>query len=248
MESSSQRSVGTLPPDLRPVGPSSTPPPSPGSSRLARPRPSSLVPGRAAPGPTSPLCCSWRRRPGSAATGELVQLHAMAKQDGLRISSVRAFVIVLTPVTLEGYGVRLEPLAPSHQAGLAAAAADGRLWELWYTSVPEPDEAAAYIADALEGQRAGHMLPWVVRELASGAIVGSTRYHDIVAGGGSGRDRLHLVRGAVAAQPPQHRVQAAPPRPCVRDGGVQGRRVADGQLQLPSQRAIAALGRQARTA
>lgn len=90
-------------------------------------------------------------------------------------------MIVLTPVTLEGYGVRLEPLAPSHQAGLAAAAADGRLWELWFTFVPEPDQAGAYIADALEGQRAGHMLPWAVRELATGTIVGSTRYHDIVA-------------------------------------------------------------------
>jgi RimJ/RimL family protein N-acetyltransferase len=85
------------------------------------------------------------------------------------------------PVTLEGHGVRLEPLAPEHQAALAGAAADGQLWELWFTSVPRPEECAAYIADALAGQRAGTMLPWAVRELATGAIVGSTRYHDIVA-------------------------------------------------------------------
>jgi len=85
-----------------------------------------------------------------------------------------------SPVTLEGHGVRLEPLTHAHESGLAAAAADGRLWELWFTSVPEPDQTAAYIEAALEGQKAGHMLPWAVRDLASGGIVGSTRYHDIV--------------------------------------------------------------------
>jgi N-acetyltransferase len=90
-------------------------------------------------------------------------------------------VIDTTPVILEGHGVRLEPLAPSHEAGLAAAAADGRLWELWFTSVPSPDRVASYIADALAGRQAGHMLPWAVRELATDTIVGSTRYHDIVA-------------------------------------------------------------------
>jgi N-acetyltransferase len=90
-------------------------------------------------------------------------------------------VIVLAPVTLEGHGVRLEPLTPDHRDGLAAAAADGRLWQLWFTFVPEPEQTAAYIAEALEGQRAGHMLPWAVRELATGTIVGSTRYHDIIA-------------------------------------------------------------------
>lgn len=84
------------------------------------------------------------------------------------------------PVTLEGHGIRLEPLGTAHQDGLAAAATDGRLWELWFTSVPEPGGMGAYIAAALEGQRAGHMLPWAVRELATDTIVGTTRYHDIV--------------------------------------------------------------------
>jgi len=76
--------------------------------------------------------------------------------------------------------VRLEPLAPAHDEGLVSAAADGRLWDLWFTSVPSPEQTAGYIADALAGQRAGHMLPWAVRELSSDTIVGSTRYHDIV--------------------------------------------------------------------
>ncbi len=90
-------------------------------------------------------------------------------------------MITLRPVALEGHGVRLEPLTNGHQEGLVAAATDGRLWELWFTSVPEPGEAAAYIGDALGGQRAGHMLPWAVRDLATGLVAGSTRFHDIAA-------------------------------------------------------------------
>ena len=85
------------------------------------------------------------------------------------------------PVTLEGHGVRLEPLGESHVEGLVAAAHDGRLWELWFTSVPEPAQGGAYVAAALKGQGEGSMLPWAVRELRTDAIVGSTRYHDIVA-------------------------------------------------------------------
>ena len=73
------------------------------------------------------------------------------------------------PVTLEGNGVRLEPLNASHREGLAAAASDGKLWELWFTSVPEPEQTAAYIASALKGQSEGHMLPWAVRDLKSKA-------------------------------------------------------------------------------
>lgn len=90
-------------------------------------------------------------------------------------------MITTQPITLEGYGVRLEPLTEAHGDGLEAAVADGKLWELWFTAVPEPGRAQMYIADALAGQQAGHMLPWAVRDLATGAIAGSTRYHDIVA-------------------------------------------------------------------
>jgi len=75
--------------------------------------------------------------------------------------------------------MRLEPLTTEHHDALGAAVTDGRLWELWYTAVPEPDQVGAYITAALAGQEAGHMLPWAVRELETGTIVGSTRYHDI---------------------------------------------------------------------
>jgi hypothetical protein len=90
-------------------------------------------------------------------------------------------MISVQPIELEGNGVRLEPLRPQHERELAAAAADGALWELWFTVVPAPAETKTYIETALARQREGTMLPWAVRNLATGAIVGSTRYHDIVA-------------------------------------------------------------------
>jgi N-acetyltransferase len=83
------------------------------------------------------------------------------------------------PAALEANGVRLEPMTEAHAEGLTAAASDGKLWELFFTSVPEPTTTTTYIRAALDGQTAGHMLPWVVRDLANGEIVGSTRYHDI---------------------------------------------------------------------
>ena len=88
-------------------------------------------------------------------------------------------MIVVEPVVLEGGGIRLEPLTEEHHEALAVAAADGRLWDLWFIAVPPPEGMRAYVAEALKGQREGHMLPWVVRDLASGTIIGSTRYHDI---------------------------------------------------------------------
>lgn len=89
-------------------------------------------------------------------------------------------MITPAPISLEGHGVALEPMSPAHRDGLAAASEDGKLWELWYTSVPEPSQVDSYIRTALDGQAAGHMLPWVVRESSTGAIAGSTRYHDMV--------------------------------------------------------------------
>lgn len=84
------------------------------------------------------------------------------------------------PIELEMRDVRLLPLRLDHAGGLSAAASDGRLWELWYTSVPEPGQVDEYIATALAGHQAGHMLPWAVCDGRSGAVLGSTRYHDII--------------------------------------------------------------------
>lgn len=84
----------------------------------------------------------------------------------------------IEPVTLAGQHVRLEPLALEHAAGLAAAAADGELWKLWYTSVPEPDQTRAYIETALAQRDTQGWCPFVVKDAAS-EIVGSTRYMNV---------------------------------------------------------------------
>ena len=79
---------------------------------------------------------------------------------------------------LRGRHVMLEPLQVAHADALRDAAADGRLWEIRYTSVPAPDQTAAYVQAALDLQAAGGCLPFVVRD-AAGAIVGTTRYYDL---------------------------------------------------------------------
>ncbi|MBS0308636.1 MAG: GNAT family N-acetyltransferase, partial [Proteobacteria bacterium] len=89
-------------------------------------------------------------------------------------------MITVNPVTLELHGIRLEPMQKSHAADLAQAAGDGELWNIRVTSVPEPGAEAAYIASALDMQQAGSRLPFVVRERATGKIIGSTSYHDIL--------------------------------------------------------------------
>ena len=84
------------------------------------------------------------------------------------------------PVTLRERGVRLEPLALSHEAGLAAAAADGELWKLRVTSVPEPQDTRAYIETALKMREEGSRFAFAVIDEATGRVLGSTSYHDIL--------------------------------------------------------------------
>ncbi|CAM4385041.1 MAG: GNAT family protein [Comamonas sp.] len=86
----------------------------------------------------------------------------------------------IEPVTLRDRGVRLEPLGLEHEAGLAAAAADGELWKIRVTSVPEPQETRSYIETALLGREQGHRFAFAVLDDASGKVLGTTSYHDIV--------------------------------------------------------------------
>ncbi len=89
-------------------------------------------------------------------------------------------MLAIEPVILALNGVRLEPMTIDHAADLAQAAQDGELWKLRITSVPNPGDEAAYIHSALEMRDAGNRLPFVVREMTGGAIIGTTSYHDIV--------------------------------------------------------------------
>jgi N-acetyltransferase len=85
----------------------------------------------------------------------------------------------IEPVTLRGRHAMLEPASAEHADALEQAAADGELWRLWYTSIPAPGKAAAYIATALDQRARLGAMPFVVREPASGEIVGSTRYFNV---------------------------------------------------------------------
>ena len=84
------------------------------------------------------------------------------------------------PVSLSANGIKLLPLELNHEAGLQAAAADGELWTLRITSVPRPDEARDYIETALQARAEGHRIAFAVVEEASGTVIGSTSYHDIL--------------------------------------------------------------------
>jgi RimJ/RimL family protein N-acetyltransferase len=86
------------------------------------------------------------------------------------------------PITLSARGITLVPLALSHESGLQGAAADGELWNIRVTSVPEPGQTRQYIEDALAMREAGNRFAFAVTDAASGEVLGSTSYHDILAG------------------------------------------------------------------
>ena len=135
-------------------------------------------------------------------------------------------------MTLERDGIRLEPLTLDHQDELVSAVSDGKLWELWFTAVPKPEQVRTWVTAALAGQEAGHMLPWAVRELTSGKIIGSTRYHDIV----PAIDRVEVGYTFYAkswqTQPRQHDLQVTGVRPRIRNPRLPGGRFAHRQLQF----------------
>lgn len=85
----------------------------------------------------------------------------------------------LEPVTLVGETIRLEPLAVNHERDLIAAVRDGELWQLWYTSVPDPTQMNAEIARRLSLAAAGSMLPFAVIERATNLAVGTTTYMNV---------------------------------------------------------------------
>ena len=84
------------------------------------------------------------------------------------------------PVTLSDHGVTLRPLMLEDEAGLQAAAADGELWNLRITSVPEPENTRRYIEDALAMREAGNRFAFAVTDTATGQVLGCSSYHDIV--------------------------------------------------------------------
>jgi len=89
-------------------------------------------------------------------------------------------VLPVLPVTLADDRLRLEPLGLHHAEGLARAAADGELWTIRVTSVPDPGDTRGYIERALQGFAEGHRLAFAVIDAGTGEVIGSSSYHDIV--------------------------------------------------------------------
>ena len=85
----------------------------------------------------------------------------------------------IEPVTFAGDHVVLEPLERRHEAGLARAAADGALWQLWYTSVPPPELVGEYVGAALGMREHQGAMPFAVVDRSSGEVIGSTRYCNV---------------------------------------------------------------------
>lgn len=94
---------------------------------------------------------------------------------------MNSFPQPLPSCTLKLGDIRLEPLTLEHASGLQAAARDGELWKLRVTSVPEPQDTEKYIRDALKGHQDGHMLPFAVIHEPTHKVIGSTRFHDVLA-------------------------------------------------------------------
>jgi RimJ/RimL family protein N-acetyltransferase len=86
----------------------------------------------------------------------------------------------VSPITLSARGIELRPMTLEDEPALRSAAADGELWNIRVTSVPEPEKTRQYIEDALAMREAGHRFPFVVIESASGRVLGTSSYHDIV--------------------------------------------------------------------
>lgn len=84
------------------------------------------------------------------------------------------------PVTLSARGITLIPLSLAHEQGLRDAAADGALWNIRVTSVPEPENTRKYIEDALAMRDAGHRFAFAVTASDSGKVLGTSSYHDIL--------------------------------------------------------------------
>ena len=79
-------------------------------------------------------------------------------------------------IQLEGQKVKLIPMLETHKSALLKAVADGKLWELWFTSAPSVDTIDSYVEKALNDSNEGTAFPFVVLDKKSGKIIGTTRY------------------------------------------------------------------------
>jgi RimJ/RimL family protein N-acetyltransferase len=111
-------------------------------------------------------------------------VYVVSQKQEAKMLHTQVMANPIVPVTLTGHYVVLEPLRHDHHDGLVAAAEDGELWNLWYTSVPSPDRMSAEIDRRLDLQEEGSMLPFTtrLRDQATGEpgrVIGMTTYMNI---------------------------------------------------------------------
>jgi RimJ/RimL family protein N-acetyltransferase len=82
----------------------------------------------------------------------------------------------IQPVSLSGARVRLEPLHMGHLDALCEVGLEETIWRWFPVPVRSRKEMAEFIATALEWQAAGTALPFATVDIASGRVVGSTRF------------------------------------------------------------------------
>jgi N-acetyltransferase len=87
----------------------------------------------------------------------------------------------IEPTTLQGTHVLIEPMESGHRDEIVAAASDGELWKLWYTSVPAPQAADGWIGTALKQRSEAGAMPFVIRRADDRRLVGATRYFNVAA-------------------------------------------------------------------
>ena len=85
----------------------------------------------------------------------------------------------LQPVYLDGRSIRLEPLRIDHTPALLQAGQHPELWRLQPAPIETEDDMHRYVQTALDDQKHGSGLPFVIIDSASDRVVGSTRYMDI---------------------------------------------------------------------
>lgn len=80
---------------------------------------------------------------------------------------------------LAGSTIFLDPLQTRHESTLLAAAADGELWNLTLTVVPDVHSMARYIDHAIAGRASGTVMPFAIVRRDDNRVVGSTRFWKI---------------------------------------------------------------------
>ena len=83
---------------------------------------------------------------------------------------------MITEATLEGHGVRLEPLKPGHVDVLSPIACHPELWSYMPFSVSSDEEMAALVAWGRRLYASGTGLTFAIYDTESGDAVGSSSY------------------------------------------------------------------------